>query len=239
MCCLSGFLGRCSDTAPFFLPFFMWRYSIIYMKKTFNVIATLKDAWRLFLAHKKFYLEVVLVFGLIALVADWLREEDSMRVVDIILSIINTVATWYGSIVLMKASLSVAVNKPIGPGVYSLDIYTVITLILASLLVGIGTLIGFILLIVPGVIFALRTSMAQYIVLDERSTALSGVKKSITLTKGYTWSLFQLTLCFIALAALSMFPLFGLGFIVLIPVSTIAMSLVYQKIKAEQAVVIG
>lgn len=207
------------------------------MKKTFSAITVLQDGWKLFVEHKKFYLEVVLVFGLIALAADWLREEDSMRLVDVVLSVINMVATWYGSVVLMKASLSVAARKPIAPDVYNLTVPTIVTLVLASILTGLGVMVGFVLLLVPGIMFALRTSLTQYIILDEHLTSVSAIKKSIALTKGYSWSLLRLIICFIVLAVLSVFPLLGLGFIVLIPVSTLAVSLVYYKIKAEQSIV--
>lgn len=207
------------------------------MKKTFSAIALLKDGWNLFVEHKKFYLEVVLVFGLIALAADWLREEGSMRLVDVVLSVINMVATWYGSVVLMKASLSVAARKQIAPDVYNLTVPTIVTLIVASILTGLGVMIGAVLLIIPGIMFALRTSLTQYVILDEHLTTVPAIKKSIALTKGYSWSILRLIACFIVLAVISMFPLFGLGFIVLIPVSTLVMSLVYYKIKTEQSIV--
>lgn len=207
------------------------------MKKTLNIVMVLKDSWKLFLEHKHFYLKVVLVFGLIAVVADWLREEDSMMFIDVVLSIINMVATWYGSIVLMKASLSVVEHKPIASDVYNLTISTIITLVLASVLTGLGVFVGVLLFIIPGILFALRTSLTQYLILDEQLSSVSAIKRSIALTKGYSWSLFRLALCFIVGTALSIFPLFGLGFIVLIPISTIALSLVYHKIKAEQNIV--
>lgn len=203
------------------------------MKKTFSAIAVLKDSWKLFLANKKFYLEVVLVFGLIAVVADLLTEDGSMRLVDVVLSIINAVATWYGSMVLMKASLSIAAHKPIAPDVYSFTPSTIFYLILTSILTGLGVLIGTILLIIPGIMFALRSSLAQYIVLEEKLAAVPAIKKSLALTKGYSWSLLRLILCFIVLAVISVFPLFGLGFIILMPVSTLAISLVYRKLQIE------
>lgn len=204
---------------------------IIYMKKTFNVIQVLKDSWKLFLVHKKFYLKTVLIFGLIAVVADMLSEDKSGRLVDVLLSIISTVASWYGTMILMKASLAVSDNKPITEDVSRFSKTTILSLIGGSILVGIGSFIGFILLIIPGVIFALRSSLTQYIIIKEGLKAVPAIKKSLALTKGYFWSFFRLILCFIVLGFLSVFPLFGLGFIVLVPVSTLALSLIYQKLQ--------
>ncbi len=211
----------------------------MYMEKTFSVTIILGDAWKLFLEHKRFYLEVVLVFGLIAVMADMLKDDESMRLVDVVLSLINTVATWYGSMVLMKASLSVASNKPIASDVYSFSVSTVVTLVVASIVTGLGTFVSLLLFIIPGIMFALRSGLTQYIILDQHLNSVPAIKKSLELTKGYSWSLLRLMLCFIVLALVSVFPLFGLGFVILIPVSTIAMSLVYHKMRTELPVTRG
>ncbi len=209
------------------------------MKKTFNVIQILKDSWKLFLANKKFYLKTVLIFGLIAVVADMLSEDKSGRLVDLVLSLISTVAYWYGTIILMKASLAVTSGKPITEETSRLSWSVVFSLLAGSILVGIGSFIGFILLVIPGVIFALRASLTQYIILDQNEKAVAAIKKSLALTKGYFWSFFRLVLCFVALGMLSVFPLIGLGFIVLIPVSTLALSMIYRKLQAPVAEVVS
>ena len=168
-----------------------------------------------------------------------LKDDESMRLVDVVLSLINTVATWYGSMVLMKASLSVASNKPIASDVYSFSVSTVVTLVVASIVTGLGTFVSLLLFIIPGIMFALRSGLTQYIILDQHLNSVPAIKKSLELTKGYSWSLLRLMLCFIVLALVSVFPLFGLGFVILIPVSTIAMSLVYHKMRTELPVTRG
>lgn len=209
------------------------------MKKTFNVTQVLKDSWKLFLANKKFYLKTVLIFGLIAVVADMLSEDKSGRLVDVVLSLISTVAYWYGTIILMKASLAVTSGKPITEETSRLSWSVVFSLLAGSILVGIGSFIGFILLVIPGVIFALRASLTQYIILDQNEKAVAAIKKSLALTKGYFWSFFRLVIAFVVLGMISVFPLIGLGFIVLIPVSTLALSLIYRKLQAPVAEVVS
>ncbi len=209
------------------------------MKKTFNVTQVLKDSWKLFLANKKFYLKTVLIFGLIAVVADMLSEDKSGRLVDVVLSLISTVAYWYGTIILMKASLAVTSGKQITEETSRLSWSVVFSLLAGSILVGIGSFIGFILLVIPGVIFALRASLTQYIILDQNEKAVAAIKKSLALTKGYFWSFFRLVIAFVVLGMISVFPLIGLGFIVLIPVSTLALSLIYRKLQAPVAEVVS
>jgi uncharacterized membrane protein len=205
------------------------------MKNTFSASDTLKSAWQLFLIHKKFYLKTVLIFGAIALIADWMADDKSGRLIDLALSLISTVSYWYGTIILMKASLAVTSGKSITEDASRISWSLVFSLILGSILVGIGSFIGFILLIVPGVIFALRASLTQYIILDQNEKAVPAIKKSLALTKGYFWSFFRLMLCFVVLGILSVVPLIGLGFIVLIPVSTLALSLIYRKLQMGTA----
>ena len=201
------------------------------MKNTFSAFDTLKSAWQLFLVHKKFYLKTVLIFGGIALIADWMADDKSGRLIDTVLSLISTVSSWYGSMILMKASLSVSKNQPISADVSSISWKIVLSLIIASLLVGVGTFIGIILLVIPGLIFAVRTSLASYVILDGEEKVIPAIKKSMALTKGYFWSFVRLFVCICILAVLSVFPLIGLGFIVLVPVSTLAFSLIYRKLQ--------
>lgn len=212
------------------------------MKNTFSAFDTLKDSWKMFLVHKKFYLKVVLIFGLISVFADWLADERSWKLIDVILSLISTISSWYGSIILMRASLALAKGQQIPEDVSSLSASVVVALVASSILVGLGTLVGFILIIVPGIIFAVRSSLTSYVILDGERKVIPAIKRSMAITKGYFWSFVRLFVCLCVLAFISIFPLFGLGFIVLVPVSTIAFSLIYRKIQVspvQEAVVQG
>lgn len=207
------------------------------MKKTFSAVELLKDAWQLFLLHKRFYIKTVLVFGLISIVADLLSEDKSTRLVDIVLSLISMVSYWYGTIVIMKGSLAVTSGTGITDDVSRISWSIIFSLIISSVLVCIGTFVGFILFIIPGIIFSIRATLTQYIILHDNQKAVPAIKKSLALTKGYFWSFFRLILCFVFLAVISVVPFMGLGFIVLIPVSTIALTLVYKKLRTETEVV--
>jgi hypothetical protein len=62
----------------------------------------------------------------------------------------------------------------------------------ASLLVGVIVVLGLILLIVPGIIFACRLAMVPYLVMDRKMQAVEAVRKSWEITKGHSWSIFGL-----------------------------------------------
>lgn len=104
----------------------------------------------------------------------------------------------------------------------------------ASLLAGLMILAGLILLIVPGIIVGLMVSFVGYIVIDEKLGPINAVKRSMALTKGSRWKLFQLALATIVLNVLGFLALL-VGLFVTIPVSFIAMVHAYRTLKGEGA----
>jgi hypothetical protein len=69
-----------------------------------------------------------------------------------------------------------------------------------SLLIGIGVGIGFVLLIVPGIILLLRWCVAVPVLVQERQGVLGSMGRSAALTKGSRWALLGLFLILIVAA---------------------------------------
>ncbi len=69
-----------------------------------------------------------------------------------------------------------------------------------GILVTIGLTIGFMLLIVPGVILALGWSMSVPVLIQERLGVFGSMSRSWALTKGSRWSLFGLFLILFIIA---------------------------------------
>ena len=83
--------------------------------------------------------------------------------------------------------------------------------ILVSLLTAVFITIGFILFIVPGILFAYSFSMVYYVMNDRPELSpMDALKESYRLMKGHRWQLFCLTLSFIGWAILGAFC-FGIG----------------------------
>jgi uncharacterized membrane protein len=72
-----------------------------------------------------------------------------------------------------------------------------------AILVGFGIWIGLILLIVPGIMFALRWSVALPACVVEGLGPLASMKRSAQLTKGHRWKLFGIFLLLWAASALA------------------------------------
>lgn len=99
----------------------------------------------------------------------------------------------------------------------------------AALLSGFAIFIGFILLIVPGIIAAVLFAFVGYVVIEEKLRPIEALKRSIALTKGSRWKIFQLGLMTLLLNILGLVALV-VGLFVTIPLSFLAMTHAYRTL---------
>lgn len=66
--------------------------------------------------------------------------------------------------------------------------------VLAALLVAAIVIVGFILLIVPGIIFACKLAFTSYLVVDRKMGVIEAVKESWSMTSGHAWKVFLIGL---------------------------------------------
>ncbi len=90
-----------------------------------------------------------------------------------------------------------------------------------SLLLMVIVGIGFLLLIIPGIILGLMFFAAGYLVIDRGLNPIEALKESARITKGSRVKLLLLFLAMAALSILAMLPLF-LGFLVVGPIVALA-----------------
>ena len=62
--------------------------------------------------------------------------------------------------------------------------------VLANLLVGAIVIVGFFLLIIPGIYLACKLAFTPYLVVDQRMGVIEAVKESWHMTKGHAWTVF-------------------------------------------------
>ena len=94
-----------------------------------------------------------------------------------------------------------------------------------------SVIIPIILIIIPAVYISVRLQFYNYFLLDEESGIIESIKKSAGISKGYVGELFLLGAVLSIIILISIIPL-GLGLIFSIPLSTMATSYVYLKLKA-------
>jgi uncharacterized membrane protein len=104
--------------------------------------------------------------------------------------------------------------------------------ILAYLLVFVFAFIGFILLIIPGIIVALALSQTWFILAENPSMdSYEAIIKSKNMMKGYKWQYFKIGLRLFGLGLLCLLTL-GIGFLWLLPYQYVVYAKFYEQVKA-------
>jgi uncharacterized membrane protein len=97
----------------------------------------------------------------------------------------------------------------------------------ASILLMLTIAVGFILLIVPGIIFALMFMFTTFIVIDREFGPIDSMKESRRLTYGHKWKLLGLSLLLVLINLLGLAALF-VGLFVSVPISSLALTHAYR-----------
>lgn len=107
--------------------------------------------------------------------------------------------------------------------------------ILAYLLVVAFALIGFVLLIIPGVIVALALSQTWFILAENPSMdSYDAIMRSKKMMDGYKFKLFKIQLRLLGLGLLCLLTL-GIGFLWLIPYQYVVYAKFYEEVKVANA----
>ena len=107
--------------------------------------------------------------------------------------------------------------------------------ILAYLLVVAFALIGFVLLIIPGVIVALALSQTWFILAENPSMdSYDAIMRSKKMMDGYKFKLFKIQLRLLGLGLLCLLTL-GIGFLWLIPYQYVVYAKFYEEVKEANA----
>lgn len=100
---------------------------------------------------------------------------------------------------------------------------------LNSIVVGFLIVVGFILLILPGIFLLVRLQFAAIMVADKGAGPIEATKKSWNLTRGHFWKLLGFDIVFVLLNILGAL-LLGIGLAVTIPVTTLSYAYIYRKL---------
>ncbi len=103
-----------------------------------------------------------------------------------------------------------------------------------SIIFPILVLVGIVLLIIPGIFWAVRFSFSHIILVDTKMGPIESMKESYAITKGSFWKLllFWLVVGMINLVGLIVF---GLGLLFTIPFTTLATIYVYRNLTKTKA----
>ena len=92
---------------------------------------------------------------------------------------------------------------------------------------------GLILLIIPGVIWAIRFQFFGYLIVDRNLGPVEALKKSWAITKGATWDLAMFSVLLMLINMLGLLALV-VGLLITAPISLLAMAFIYRKLLGSQ-----
>ena len=108
-----------------------------------------------------------------------------------------------------------------------------LNIVLANLLMSAIIGIGFVFLIVPGIIFACRLAFVPYLVVDKKLDAVKAVEESWRMTRGHGWTIFLMALMVIPIAIAGLVCL-GVGIIFSIIWINLAFAGIYAIVSAKK-----
>jgi len=94
------------------------------------------------------------------------------------------------------------------------------------------TMVGFILFIIPGIIWAIKFGFYSYLIVDKNAGLMDSLKKSSLLTQGVKMNLFIFGLLLILFNIAGVLAL-GIGLLVTIPTTLMASVYVYRKLLSQ------
>jgi uncharacterized membrane protein len=106
----------------------------------------------------------------------------------------------------------------------------VVPYLIASIIVGLVTTAGFILLVIPGIYWGLRLQFFGWVIVDKEVGALEATRVSWEITRGSAWQLFLMWWLLFFVNVLG-FLAIGIGLLVTVPLSLVAMGHVYRTLE--------
>ncbi|MDL2256539.1 glycerophosphoryl diester phosphodiesterase membrane domain-containing protein [Parabacteroides sp. OttesenSCG-928-G06] len=106
---------------------------------------------------------------------------------------------------------------------------------IASLITSVAVLIGFALLIIPGIYIGIRIGFFTYFIVEEDAGPIEALKKSWEMTQGQVLPLFVLVLVAIAIVLIGLI-IFGVGVLVAAPLVQLMFCYVFRKLNTPIAI---
>jgi len=204
------------------------------MAGTFSKKEALRFGWETLKANVGFFIGLLIVAGLIWIIPDMLsdRLQESVPLLAVLIALVSFVLDMVVQIGLIRISLSFCRGEK---GNFS-DLFSGFPVLLkfigGSIVYGLIVLGGTLLLIVPGVIWAIKYQFYSYLIVEEGLGPVDAIKRSGVLTQGVKWNLFFFGFLLTALNLLGALC-FMIGLLVTIPTSMVAFAYVYRKLSAQ------
>lgn len=198
-------------------------------EKTFSPKASLGAAWNLFKRHGWFLSGSFLITLLASFLLGGLADDRTLFG-NIITNLLSIVVSILVSISWTTVALRYANTQKVTARDF-FSRYNVFWKYLgASILYGLIVLGGIILLVVPGIIWAIKYKMFSYLIVEKGMGIRESLRESARITYGAKWKLFWFAILTGLINVLGLLVL-GVGFLITAPIVMIANAHVYKSLK--------
>lgn len=209
-------------------------------KKTFNFCDVLGYGWGVMASNLWFFVGLGFLYFLILVspgicrgIIDRLGAPEPFRAISSIsLQIVGQLIAIVLSIGLLKIALSFCDERRLGIGTLFDGFDCFWRYLGVAILYGLIVVAGFLLLIVPGIIWAVKFSLCYYFVIDKGLGPIEALKASSRTTKGVKWELFGFDIFTILIVYAGTLCL-GVGVFAAYPTVLVSKTLVYRQLSAQ------
>jgi len=204
------------------------------MQKKFVISEAVQFGWDTTKSNIGFFIGIVIVAGLIQYVPDIIAaiiEADAP-----VLSIIVRIASFVLSLIIGMGLIKIFLRFCDGEKGEFSDLFSCYPLffkyLIGSILYGLIVTVGLILLIIPGIIWAIKFQFFDYLIVDKGLGPIDALEKSSEITRGVKWDLFIFDILIGIINLLGLLCLL-VGLFVTIPITMVATAFVYRKLLPE------
>lgn len=203
-----------------------------------------KEAFRFGLINMKenigFFIGLLIVVTLVYLIPNGIQNA-LMASLPVVAAVIGLIAWFIQRMVdlgLVKIALKFCDGQRGTIADLVLGIVTVFKYILSTIIYMVIVLVGFVLLIIPGIIFAIRLQFYGYLIIDKGAGPVEALSRSWAVTKGVAFELFVFGIL-AALINLAGALAFFVGLFASVPIVLLAYAYVYRALLKEESVPAG
>lgn len=199
-------------------------------EKGFSIREAISFGWEEMKKNFIFFMAFLILLLSVQMVTRWLFVRPDFDLITQIGMIIGLIVSTLVGFAVRKVALDAANNQTLSLNNLRQVLPRYLNYFLLQVITSILVFAGFLILIIPGIIWSLQFSMAPYLVIEKDMNPIEALKESSRMTKGRKWRLFVLglTLALINLAGLLVFIV---GIFSTLPTSMVAEAYIYNKLK--------
>ncbi|MBI4145956.1 hypothetical protein HY489_01315 [Candidatus Woesearchaeota archaeon] len=193
-------------------------------QKTIDVGEAIDFGWQTTKKHLGFFIGV----GLFILVLSLISGNAKGIATKILVGLFQVGVT----LGYLKLALDLVDNKPAAFKELFSAFKQLPAYIITFVIYGLTVLLGLVLLVIPGIIWAIAFGLYPFVILLENAGPMTALRKSAHLTEGVKPKLLVFYLALLGLNILGTIPI-GLGLFVTMPISLIAAAHVYRQLEKQ------